>query len=159
MSPTLRTLTVVAALGCGAMGGVFFAFSTFVMAGLDRLPPAQGIAAMQSINITAVRPAFMTLLFGTAALCLAVGVAGFMSWGDRRSTLLLVGALVYLLGCIALTGGYHVPLNDSLATLDPHSAGAVAQWKDYVDHWTTWNHVRTVAGIGASLSFVAALLV
>lgn len=31
------------------MGGVFFAFSTFVMDGLRRLPPAQGIAAMQSI--------------------------------------------------------------------------------------------------------------
>jgi uncharacterized membrane protein len=44
-------LTVVAALGCGLNAGVFFAFSSFVMAALRRLPPAQGIAAMQSINV------------------------------------------------------------------------------------------------------------
>jgi uncharacterized membrane protein len=33
------------------VGGIFFAFSAFVMKALDRLPPAQGIAAMQSINV------------------------------------------------------------------------------------------------------------
>ena len=32
---------------------MFFAFSTFVMQALDRLPAPQGIAAMQSINVTA----------------------------------------------------------------------------------------------------------
>ncbi len=35
---------------CGLVAGVFFAFSTFVMSGLARLPPADGIRAMQSIN-------------------------------------------------------------------------------------------------------------
>jgi len=43
-------LTLVSALGCGLIAGVFFAFSAFVMKALARLPPAQGIAAMQSIN-------------------------------------------------------------------------------------------------------------
>ena len=38
------------ALGCGLIAGVFFAFSAFVMKALALLPPAQGIAAMQSIN-------------------------------------------------------------------------------------------------------------
>jgi hypothetical protein len=45
-------LTLVSVLGCGLIGGVFFAFSTFVMKALASLPPAQGIAAMQSINVT-----------------------------------------------------------------------------------------------------------
>jgi hypothetical protein len=40
------------------MPGVFFAFSSFVMAALRRLPAAQGIAAMQSIHVTAVTPVF-----------------------------------------------------------------------------------------------------
>ena len=53
-----------------AMGGVFFAFSAFVMQALARLPPAQGIAAMQSINVAAVTPPFMVALFGTALACL-----------------------------------------------------------------------------------------
>ena len=49
-------LTLIAALGSGLIGGVFFGFSGFVMKALARLRPAQGIAAMQSINVVAVTP-------------------------------------------------------------------------------------------------------
>jgi hypothetical protein len=45
------TLTVLAALGSGLVAGIFFAFSAFLMTALSRLPPLQGIAAMQSINV------------------------------------------------------------------------------------------------------------
>jgi hypothetical protein len=54
MNKVLAALTVVTALGCGLNAGVFFAFSSFVMKALARLQPAQGIAAMQSINLVAV---------------------------------------------------------------------------------------------------------
>ena len=47
-------LVMATALACGLMSGAFYAFSSFVMAGLKRLPTEQGIAAMQSINVTAV---------------------------------------------------------------------------------------------------------
>ena len=41
MNPTLLTLlTGIAATGAGAVGGVFYAFSTFVMPGLRLLPGA-----------------------------------------------------------------------------------------------------------------------
>jgi uncharacterized membrane protein len=46
----LYTLTLITALGCGLAAGVFYAFSTFVMKALARLPAAQGFAAMQSIS-------------------------------------------------------------------------------------------------------------
>jgi uncharacterized membrane protein len=49
----LFVLTLFAALGCGLVAGVFFAFSTFVMKALARLPAEQGIAAMQAINAAA----------------------------------------------------------------------------------------------------------
>ena len=156
MSTLMRTLTIVTAVGAGAMGGVFFTFSAFVMPALARLPAPQGISAMQSINITAVRPVFMTALFGTAALCVVLAVNAFRTWGDRRALLLLIGAAVYAVGVIVLTAAYHVPLNDSLATLDPASPGAVATWNDYVGHWTTWNHVRAGSGIVASAAFILA---
>ena len=39
-------LVVATALACGLMSGAFYAFSSFVMAGLGRLPSEQGIAAM-----------------------------------------------------------------------------------------------------------------
>jgi uncharacterized membrane protein len=154
----MRTLVIAAALGCGAMGGVFFAFSTFIMAGLKRLPAPEGIRAMQSINVTAVRPAFMALLFGTAALCVLVAIRAVMTWGDRRALLLLAGAAVYLLGAIVLTAAYNVPRNDALAALDPSSAGAAAHWVTYVREWTLANHLRTVASLAASLCLILALV-
>ncbi|MCD6054620.1 MAG: putative integral rane protein [Rubrobacteraceae bacterium] len=45
MSAILYTATLASALGCGLVAGVFFAFSTFVMAALRRLKPEEGIAA------------------------------------------------------------------------------------------------------------------
>jgi uncharacterized membrane protein len=157
MSPATFALTLVAALGSAAMGGVFFAFSAFVMDGLARLPPADGIAAMQSINVTAVRPAFMTALFGTAAACAVLGVHALLTWGDRRAAFLLAGGTVYLAGAIGLTIARNVPLNDALAAVDPSSAGAAAHWSGYVDGWTAWNHVRAAAALAAAAAFVAAL--
>ena len=79
MSSILYAATLVTALGCGLVAGVFFAFSTFVMAALKRLPAAEGIAAMQSINILAVTPIFMTTLFGTAVACLGLAAWAVIS--------------------------------------------------------------------------------
>ena len=64
---TWQRVKVAAAVGAGTAGGVFFAFSTFVMRALDRLPPAHSLAAMQAINKDAPNPLFMAALFGTAA--------------------------------------------------------------------------------------------
>lgn len=69
MGGFLFALTLLAALGCATMAGVFFAFSAFVMKALARLPAAQGVAAMQAINLAAVTPTFMMALFGTAVAC------------------------------------------------------------------------------------------
>ena len=74
MSGILYAATLANALGCGLVAGVFFAFSSFVMAALRRLQPEEGIAAMQSINIVVVTPVFMTALFGTAVASLALAV-------------------------------------------------------------------------------------
>jgi uncharacterized membrane protein len=51
MNNPIYLLTFVAALGSGLVAGIFFAFSNFVMKALARVSPAQGIAAMQSINV------------------------------------------------------------------------------------------------------------
>lgn len=148
-------LTLAAALGCGLGGGALFAFSAFVMAGLRRLPSAQGAAAMQSINVTAVTPAFMTALFGTAALCLGLAVWAVASFDDDRAPWVLAGGLLYLVGTIGVTMAANVPRNNRLAALDPEAAAA--EWADYARTWTAWNHVRTLAAIAASALLIVAL--
>ena len=52
-------LVVGAAIASALVGGVFYAFSSFVMAALQRLEPKDGMTAMQAINTTAVEPGLM----------------------------------------------------------------------------------------------------
>ena len=157
MDGFLMALTVVAALGCGLNAGVFFAFSSFVMKALARLQPAQGIAAMQSINQVAVTPAFMTALFGTATAAVAVTVRALVDWDTSFGPYLLAGSALYLLGTIGLTIAYHGPRNNPLATLQPQHAEAAGRWARYVAEWTRWNHLRAAASLAAAVSFTLAL--
>jgi uncharacterized membrane protein len=76
----LFALTFISALSCGLMAGVFFAFSAFVMNGLGRLPAAQSVAAMQSINAAAFNPVFGTAFSGTTAACVLLDVASLFRW-------------------------------------------------------------------------------
>lgn len=48
-----------ALIGSALIGGAFFAFSSFVMKALARLPFTEGIATMQSINIVVINPLFL----------------------------------------------------------------------------------------------------
>src|SRR5215218_9148586 len=89
--PLVHALTFGTALGCGVAAGVFFAFSTLVMSGLQRVAPAQGLAAMQSINVTAIRPLFITLIFGTALACVAVLIAAVRYRADLPWLWMLAG--------------------------------------------------------------------
>jgi uncharacterized membrane protein len=128
-------LAAVTGVAAAVVGGVFFAFSSFVMRGLaeagrDTTGGATGtgaragIAAMQAINRAAVRPPFMVLLFGTMlaglAVCILLAVVGgghALWWG-------LGGEVVYLGGVVVMTVAFHVPRNDALARLDPGGTAA-----------------------------------
>lgn len=157
-SSPLDVATFAGVLGAGAVGGVFYAFSSFVMPAIERLQPADGIKAMQSINVTAERPAFMVAFMGTTLLAGYLGVRGLVDRGDRRATLLMTGSALYLVGTFLLTVVHHVPLNNQLADVHPHAAGAAAHWKDYLSKWNGANHVRGLASIGAAAAFMGALL-
>jgi len=152
-----RIALVAATLGCGLVAGVFFAFSTFVMAGLERLPAAQGIAAMQSINRTVINPLFMTAFVGTALLCVGLAIWAGLSLGDRRALWVLGGAALYIVGTFAVTMAFNVPLNDALDGVRAQDAAAVSEWEHFLATWTAWNHVRTVTGLGAAGLLAAAL--
>jgi uncharacterized membrane protein len=158
MGSVVLVLTVLGVLGTAVVAGVFYAFSGFVMPALERVPAAQGIAAMQSINITAVRPALMTALFGTAAVCVALIVCAVRGWGQSYAAPLLAGAVLYLVGAIALTIAFHVPLNNALAVLDPTAAGSAEVWADYLRRWGAGNQARWITPLAASALFTWALV-
>ncbi|MEU7525661.1 anthrone oxygenase family protein [Saccharothrix sp. NPDC042600] len=137
------TLTIIAAVGCGLMAGVFFAFSAMVMPGLRRAAPAEGLAAMRAINVAVLNPVFLTAFLGTAAVSVAAAFGGTVAgW---------VGAALYVLGGIVLTAAYHVPRNNAL---EQH--GTTEYWARYLREWVPANHVRAITCLGAAVAFTIA---
>lgn len=153
----LFVLKLFAALGCGLIAGVFFAFSTFVMSALARIQPTSGIAAMQSINTTVINPMFMTAFLGTAAACIFLTVSSLLKWHQPGAAYLLLGSLLYLIGTFGVTIVFNVPLNNALAAVKPDSPDGANLWISYLANWTTWNHIRTAAALAAAASFTIAL--
>jgi uncharacterized membrane protein len=152
----LFALTFVAALGSGLMAGLFFAFSASVMKALARLPSAEGIAAMQSINVAIINPVFLAAFFGTAAACALVVIASLLRWHDPGAVYLLVGGALYLGGSLLVTMVFNVPKNDALASVTP-AADSASLWASYLAEWTAWNHVRTAATLAAAASLTIGL--
>jgi uncharacterized membrane protein len=130
------TLTVLAALGSGLVAGIFFAFSAFLMTALSRLPPPQGIAAMQCINVAVLNPWFFAAFFGTAAACAILAVLAFFNWNGLGAIYPLAGSVLYLLGGMLVTMVFNVPLNQALAAVEPASAEGGALWTRYLSAWT-----------------------
>lgn len=159
MTLLIDTLVITAVLGTGLAAGAFFAFSGFVTQGLDRLPDADSARAMRAVNLTAVRPPFMLLLFGTALVTLVlIGFALTGGLGDGGCWA-VAAAVAYLVGAIGVTGAANVPRNNRLAAVPATDASSLAQaWTQFRPGWQAWNHVRTVACALASLGFLLALL-
>ena len=157
MDDLLTILIRLAIVGAMVIGGALFAFSTFIMAALKRMPDAEGIRAMQQINKTVFTPWFMGPFFGTTILSLGAILCALMNM-DQAWWLQLLGAgLLYAAGLFLVTVVGNVPLNDKLARLDADQSGTADLWRHYLVVWTRWNHVRSVASIGSILLFAESL--
>lgn len=124
------------------MAGLYFTFSNTVMPSLGKLE--SGADVMVEINEVILNPVFMTLFWisGLGSLYLVVTAGGLLS----------IGALVFLVGTTLVTIVKNVPLNNRLRDAGTQR-GQV--WQRYLDTWVFWNHVRTVAAIGAGLLLLA----
>ena len=143
-------LNLATALACGLMSGVFFTFSTFVMKALGKISAPEGISAMQSINVHAVKSWFLPAFMGSAVLCLAVAALSVGKLEAPAARLVFAGAMIHFVGCFLVTIIFNVPMNNALAAVSPASPAAVATWSDYLARWTMWNHVRTLSSLGAT---------
>lgn len=142
------------AIGCGLMGGVYFAFSTFIMRAFATLDPAQAAASMNAINVVILRSPFMPLFWLTTLGAAALVLLALPDWQTTSGRLAIASGVAYLVGMFVCTVAFNVPLNDQLAA----AAGDAAVWQRYLVEWTRWNHVRTIASALAGAGFVWALL-
>lgn len=141
-SATVTIITVA------LMAGVFFAFTTAIIPGLNAINPAHAASAMNSINKKIQNPAF---LFAFMIAPVAAATTGILLLTDGRKLpglLFLATAVLYFLGAIMVTGAINLPMNDALAK-------GTTSWADFVPRWTLWTNIR---GISSTLALVTAAL-
>ncbi len=81
MSTWFSVVAVLSALAYAVLGGVFLAFSDFIMRALDRVGEPAGVDTMQAINHQVFRALFMPLFIGMAPVSLLL-IVHEMGWGS-----------------------------------------------------------------------------
>ena len=157
MATIVTALLWFAAIGCGLLAGLYFAFSTFIMTALGRIEQAHGVSAMNSINATIVQSLFMPFFVGTTVVSLALAVVALFRWGEPGAAAMLAAGPIYVGGMFVCTMLFNVPLNNALAAVDPASTEAAPIWARYLKEWTFWNHVRTFACTIACALYITAI--
>ncbi|MBR0871308.1 DUF1772 domain-containing protein [Bradyrhizobium tropiciagri] len=153
----MSALLWFAAIGCGLLAGLYFAFSAFIMTALGRIGQAAGISAMNAINVDIVRSLFMPLFFGTTLACAVLAALACVRWQEPGAIAAICGGVLYVVGMFVVTVIFNVPLNNQLAALDPASSAAAPVWVRYLSDWTFWNHVRTIACTLSVALFIVAI--
>jgi uncharacterized membrane protein len=150
------TLQLLAAIGAGLTAGIFYAFSTFVMAALGRLEPRQGMSAMNAINVAVINPWFMAVFLGTPAICAILAIWALAQWTEPGDLIVIAASLIYVAGSLMVTMIFNVPLNNALAATA--SQGSAETWDRYLKQWTRWNHLRTLLSLIAMILFIIGLI-
>jgi uncharacterized membrane protein len=153
----LAILLWLAAIGCGLLAGIYFAFSSFIMGALGRIEPSAGVAAMNSINAVIVRSLFMPVFLGSSLVALVLAGMAVIQWQQPGSAAILAGGAIHVIGMFVCTMAFNVPLNNALMAVDPASATGAEVWARYLRDWTLWNHVRTIASTVAMILFILAI--
>lgn len=153
MSPVLFTLAHLVVLAYALVGGVFLAFSDFIMRALSMTSGQGGAEAMQAINREVFRWVFMVLFLGLAPVSLFIAVYGVIAVGQGPGLGMMLAGLVYVIGCFGVTVVFNVPMNETLAGMDAAEEATLEYWtRSYLPRWTFWNTVRSVAcGLSAAL--------
>jgi len=151
MSAWFFLLAQFSVIAYALVGGAFLAFSDFIMRSLAHTGGVGGVEAMQVINREVFRWVFMTLFLGMAAVSIVVSGYGFVYLHAPAGALIALAGMIYLVGCFGVTVFRNVPMNETLAKMDPSTGTTHRYWTGtYVPSWTLWNTVRTVACIISS---------
>ena len=132
------------ALWSALIGGVFSAFSEFVMAGLLRAKPAGGIEVMQHINRTVMKTQFVAGIILIAVFSILFALYANANIEGYARVNIILAAVIYVPSVFLMTMFGNVPMNNKLDRLDHTSAEAALYWEKYGRDWTRLNHVRAI---------------
>ena len=138
----LLLLDEIAVISFGFLGGVYFAFSFFVMQSLNKIDHKEAINAMSSINLVILKSPFMILFFFSSFIALVLFLESLFVY--EILSFRGFASLVFLIGMFLCTAVKNVPLNDKLASFND-SLSPEIEWNYYYKNWIMWNHVRTAS--------------
>lgn len=150
---------LLAIIAYALVGGVFLAFSDFIMRSLALTGGHGGVEAMQVINREVFRWVFMALFLGMAAVSLFVAGYGAFGVAGPAGMLIMIAGLVFLIGTFGVTVFFNVPMNEALAAMETSTDTTREYWlQSYVPRWTFWNSVRTFASAASAALLLFGLL-
>ena len=159
MSNWFLFLSQFSIIAFALIGGVFLAFSDFIMRSLGTATSTSGIEVMQTINREVFKWVFMTLFLGMAPVSVVIIGYAYMNLTGPGAILIMLSAGLYLVGVFGVTLVFNVPLNKRLAGMDFTSEAASDFWNTrYLPDWTFWNSVRTFASILAASLYLFAMV-
>ena len=153
----LGTTAVTTAL----IAGLLYAYSCSVNPGLNRLPDASYLAAMQAINRAIQNPVFFLSFLGTLVLLPLSTWLQYSQAGSTRFWLLLLASIVYGIGVFGVTAVGNVPLNETLNAVDlaNGSSTELANLRSAFEQpWNRLHSLRTVASMATLVLVIAACL-
>ncbi|MBT3665696.1 DUF1772 domain-containing protein [bacterium] len=145
MMSLLLWLDKVAIISFGFIGGVYFAFSFFVMQSLKKTSAPDAIRTMNTINLVILKSPFMLLFFFSSFIALILFLENLILYKLISNE--GFASLIFLLGMFICTAAKNVPLNNKLAEFDFYDSNCnpEIEWNDYYKNWIKWNHIRTTS--------------
>jgi len=146
------------ALWSAIVGGVFSAFSEFIMSALLKAEPASGIESMQHINRDVIKTQFVAGILSIAVFSVLFALYSLAVFEGAALVTLILATLVYVPSVFLITILGNVPMNNRLDAVDHTSADAQNYWMEYGTKWTRLNHFRSVGSVlTAGLYIIAAI--
>ena len=129
----------------GLMGGIYFAFSIFLLKSLSQLPELQAARAMNKINDVIVNTVFLPMFIVSTLWYAGLIIWSIVHWQNLNSAYLITAALVYIVGMFLVTAFGNVPLNNRLQRSASSDAALIRCWRRYHRQWAELNHLRTIS--------------
>lgn len=150
-----RLVAIIATVLTAASFGFFFTWA-LTMWGLDTAEPVAAMTSMVAVNEGIRTPLFMVVFAGAPLVTGVAAVASVMVGARSSAVWFAMAAAALVLGVILVTAIGNVPLNETIAALDPAAYGE-QNWNAYSGPWQAWNSVRAVTSGVAVASCALAL--
>ena len=135
----------IAIVSFGFIGGVYFAFSFFVMQSLSNTSSTEAIRTMNAINLVILKSPFMFLFIFSSLIAFILFLKNLI-----LQTIISnegFASFIFIVGMFLCTATKNVPLNNKLADYDFNDSARnpKIEWNEYYKHWIKWNHLRTAS--------------